>query len=155
LILLDLLDLAVGSKVGAVMDQGEGLMWGGADVARADRWAGDFSARGGDEGVVAGLAVEEGGEWRYVGGDGLERLVCSRFVGESSGERRPSGSTPSCAGSLEADRLIEVTLVWCMVRRYDLYISFLWEALVLVADSLHCGQECLFPSDKYIPGYYI
>ena len=63
--------------------------------ARADGWAGDFSA---GEGVVAGLAVEEG--------DRLERLVClyvekvCRFVGESSGERRALGFNPVIFGRI-------------------------------------------------------
>ena len=58
--LLDPPDLAVG-KVGTVVDQGEGLLWGSANVARTDGWLGDFSARDGDEeSVVASLTAEEG-----------------------------------------------------------------------------------------------
>jgi len=58
---LDLPDLAVG-KVGAVVDQGEGLLWGSANVARTDRWLSDFSmGDGNEESVVAGLAAEKGG----------------------------------------------------------------------------------------------
>ena len=58
--LLDLPNLAVG-KVGAVVDQGEGLLWGSANVARTDWWLSDFAAGDGDEkSVVAGLAAEKG-----------------------------------------------------------------------------------------------
>jgi len=44
------------------VDQGEGLLWGSANVARTDWWLSDFSTRDRDEkSVVAGLAVEKGG----------------------------------------------------------------------------------------------
>ena len=59
--LLDLPNLAVG-KVGAIVNQSEGLLWGSANVARTDWWLSDFAARDGDEeSVVASLAAEKGG----------------------------------------------------------------------------------------------
>ena len=62
--LLDLPTLAVG-KVGKVVDEGEGLLWGRVDVARADRWLCDLAADG-DEESVASLRAGEG--WKERGG---------------------------------------------------------------------------------------
>ena len=77
--LLDLPNLAVG-KVGAVVDQGEGLLLGSANVARTDWWLSDFSARDGECGCKFDSERRQFGgpvgEGRCVGGDHLGRLVC-------------------------------------------------------------------------------